>query len=423
MTQQGPSKTGLRAWQHGVVFVLACAVIISRRPDAVFHAQFWGEDGAVWYADAYNCGWWATLFREFYGYLEIFPRIGAFLALLVPLSFAPFVLNLIAIGVQAFPVNVLLSSRSSPWGGLRHRVLLAGVYLALPNSWEISATITNSQWLLALIAVLLLVATKPDSTGERLLDLCVLSLCGLDGPFCFFMLPIVIYLAWKPRDHWRWLEVIVLAMWGCVQAWTLLNGGFSSRPHYHLGASPVMLARILAGQVYLGALFGGVGQRPQIGFWFLVMFIAIAAGGTILVAVCFLRTPLPMKLFLLFSALVFASSLAAPGLGRRPLNGTTAWEVLVAGAGNRYWFFPTLAFAWTILWCYQSRAPALKVISAFLLCVMCFSIVLRWQHRALPDMLFAEEARRFESAPVGTSVTIPENPEGWSLSLVKLPPR
>ena len=417
VAEQKKPQNQLRIWQHVAVFSLACAVIISRRPDAVFHAQFWAEDGRVWYADAYNCGWWATLSRAYYGYLEIFPRLGASLALLAPLAFAPVVLNCIAIAVQALPVNLLLSVRSSVWGSLRYRVLLAGMYLSLPNCWEIDATITNTQWLLALIAVLLVVATKPRSTRGRLLDLCTISLCGLNGPFCIFLFPIALFLAWKHRDRWRWIAVSVLATCSSVQVWNLLNGGLSSRPHLRLGASPVMFARILAGQVYLGTLLGGITQPPHVGLGYLIALIGIAAGGTTLVTACFLRSPLPMKLFLLFSTMLLAASLIAPALGS--LVGLTAWEGMVIGAGARYWFFPTLAFAWAILWCFQSRSRALKIVSALLLCILGFGVALRWRHPAFRDMHFVEYARKFEAAPPGTAITIPENPEGWNLRLIK----
>jgi hypothetical protein len=416
--QEQPAKA-LRAWHHGAIFLLASAVIVSRRPEAVFHAQFWAEDGAVWYADAYNSGWSAALFRAFFGYLEIFPRLGASLALLVPFSFAPLVLNLMAICMQALPTNLLLSSRSSVWGSIRYRVLMGAMYLSLPNCWEIDATITNSQWLLALIAVLLVVSTRPRSAAGRLLDLCAFSLCGLSGPFCIFLFPIALFLAWKHRDRWRWIEVGVLAACCSVQLWNLLNGGLSSRPHLSLGAGPVMLARLLAGQVYLGTLLGSTAQPPHLGLGWLIALIGIAAGGTALVIACFLQSPLPMRLFLLFSAMLLAASLIAPALGT--LTGVTAWQGMIIGAGARYWFFPTLAFAWTILWCFHGRSRVLKSASAFLLCIMCFGVALRWRHTAFRDMHFADYARKFDDAPAGTAVVIPENPEGWSLRLVKRP--
>jgi hypothetical protein len=293
------------------------------------------------------------------------------------------------------------------------------MYLALPNCWEIDAIITNSQGLLALSVFLQLVAARPRSAGWRWFDLWILSLCGLTGPFCIFLLPIALFLAWKDRDHWRWVKVGVLAAACSVQTLTLLNGGYSNRPHYSLGANPAMFVRILAGQVYLGALLGGVRQGPDMDLRHLIVFTGIAILGTILVIVCLLRAPLPMKLFLLFSAMLLASSLISPTLGK--LAGVTAWETLVSGAGNRYWFFPTLAFAWTILWCFQSGSRALKTLSAILLCCMCFTISFRWRHPPYQDMHFTEYASKFETAPPGTVVTIPQNPEGWTMTLVKHP--
>ncbi len=176
-------------WQVGLFFV-ACAVVVSRRPDAVFHAQMWAEDGRVWFANAYNSGWWPTLFLPQDGYIQVLPRLGAGLALLLPLAYAPLAMNCVAIAVQALPVNLLLWKGSAVWGGWGLRAVLAGVYLALPNSREICATLTNSQWILALCAFLLVVAERPATRVGRVLTLGLLLVCGLTGPFCLFLAPL-----------------------------------------------------------------------------------------------------------------------------------------------------------------------------------------------------------------------------------------
>jgi hypothetical protein len=411
------AQAKFQPWMHIAIFLFACAVIISRRPDAIFNAQFWNEDGHVFFADAYNFGWWAALFRTYEGYLDVVPRLGASLALLVPLCFAPLVTNLLAIGLQALPANLLLSSRSSAWGSLGYRAVLVVAYLALPDCRELNANISHSQWLMALSAFLLLVASRPLSAEGRLFDFSFVLLCGMTGPFCIFLLPIAIFLAWRHRDRWLWAEAGVLAAACFVQAWSLFNGGLSSRPHYVLGASPVLFARILAGQVYLGTILGWNGVAGHASLGISIALAVIAAGGTILVAVCFLRSSLAMKLFLLFSAMIIVSSLLSPTLG--PLTGVTSWEVLAWGGGSRYWFIPTLAFAWTILWCFQSRTAVLKAVSAVLLCLMCVGVVRDWRHPAFRDMHFAEYAKRFESSPAGTAVTIPQSTEGWTMTLVK----
>ena len=59
--EHGP-RIGLNAWQHCALFLLACAILVTQRPEAIFQAQFYAEDGPAWFADAYNSGWWHALF-------------------------------------------------------------------------------------------------------------------------------------------------------------------------------------------------------------------------------------------------------------------------------------------------------------------------------------------------------------------------
>lgn len=106
----------LEGWRCFAIFAVACIIVIFRRPDAVFHAQFFAEDGKVWFADAYNHGWWQTLFWTYNGYLHLLPRLAAALALIAPVVYAPFTQNLIAIAFQGLPVSILLSPRSRSWG-------------------------------------------------------------------------------------------------------------------------------------------------------------------------------------------------------------------------------------------------------------------------------------------------------------------
>ncbi len=417
MNERSAEQPNLRPWQHGAIFLLAIAILAARRPDAVFHAQFWAEDGHVWYADAYNLGWWPALFQVHTGYFQTFPRLGAALALLVPLSLAPLVLNLLAMAVQALPVNLLLSNRSSAWGVVRFRALFAGIYLALPNCKELSYGITESQWLLALCAFLLLAASKPQSPAGRVFDLLVVLLCGLTGPFCITLFPIALYLAWRERNHWRWAIAGALAALCLIQAWALLIVDPAGRSSAALGASPALFMRILAGQVFLGTLLGGNGLAANSSPLLLPFLICVAIGGSAIIAIIFFNSPVPFRLFLILSTVIFALALISP-TGWVP-EGVSAWANLSTGPGIRYWLFPTLAFAWSLLWCFQSRSAVLKTVSAVLLCVMCFGIVRDWRHPAFKDMHFADEVKRFNAAPAGTAVTFPENPAGWTVRLVK----
>jgi hypothetical protein len=410
-------QTGLLPWQHGAIFLVSCLILVTRRPDAVFHAQFYAEDGHVWFADAYNLGWWHALFRAQDGYFQTFPRLAAALALLAPLALAPMALNLAALAVQVLPVNLLLWSRSSAWGSLRFRALLAIAYLALPNSREMTIAVTSSQWLLALSAFLVLAASPPAGAAERAVDLVVLALCGLTGPFCFFLLPIAALIALRRGGHWSWIKTGVLFTLALVQAWGLLMIDAGGRSHAALGASPALFLRILGGQIYFAALLGGNGLAANSSHtvFFLLAFAAIA--GTSLVAFCFVHAGFEMRLFFVLTAMFLIASLIFPAA--YPPPGVTRWQLLAEASGIRYWFFPTLACVWSVLWASRSRIQVLQAASIVLLCVMCFGIVRDWRYPALRDLDYREEAKRFEASPPGTVMIIPENPQGWNIRLVK----
>jgi hypothetical protein len=407
----------LQWWHHAVIFLCACAVMVSHRPDAVINAQFWAEDGHVWFADAYNLGWWPALFQAHTGYFQTVPRLGAAVALLVPLAFAPLVLNLVAIAILALPVSLLLMARSATWGDLRFRGLLGGMYLILPNRGEMSYGITESQWILALCAFLALVSLPPQTHLAEAVDILVLSLSGLTGPFCLILFPFALFLAWKGHDRWCWYRVLMLAAFSFIQAWGLLFIDPSGRKEAALGATLALFIRILSGDVFIGTLFGANGLAGQSNFTWLAILVCVAIAGTVFITICLFKSQLPLRLFLLLSVLIFALGLISPTGGVQ--QGESAWVHLAFAQGVRYWFFPSLAFAWSLLWGAQCRSVALKTASVFLVFAMSFGIVRDWRVPALENMHLEEEAERFAVVPPGTTVILPENPQGWNIKLIK----
>src|SRR3989442_626153 len=72
-----------------VVFALAFATVVSRRPDAISNPQFWAEDGKFLYADAYNTGGLGPFLWPYFGYLHLIPRLTALIAHALPLGRGP----------------------------------------------------------------------------------------------------------------------------------------------------------------------------------------------------------------------------------------------------------------------------------------------------------------------------------------------
>ena len=104
---------------------MTSALLVLRRPDAIFHPQLWAEDGVVWFADAYNHGALKALLFARDGYLQLFPRLVAAVSLWVPLLRVPIVFNLCALAVEAVPPLFLVSGRMRNVGPLPLRCVLA----------------------------------------------------------------------------------------------------------------------------------------------------------------------------------------------------------------------------------------------------------------------------------------------------------
>src|SRR5215471_18317055 len=93
---------------QAALFLLCFLLLYSRRPDAIVNAQFYAEDGARWYRDAYQLGWRCLLIPET-GYLQTVSRLIGLFVQIFPFAWAPLVMNVCALFFQILPVNLFLS--------------------------------------------------------------------------------------------------------------------------------------------------------------------------------------------------------------------------------------------------------------------------------------------------------------------------
>ncbi|MBV8070399.1 MAG: hypothetical protein JO270_10875 [Acidobacteriaceae bacterium] len=414
---KAPPPEGL-SWELQVaVFLAAVVLVISRRPDAVLNPQFFGEDGGIWFPEAYMLGWVSALTRPEHGYFQTLPKLVSAIALLVPFRFAPLLMNLVGITVQVLPVNMLLSTRCRNWAPLFVRSLMAILYVGLPNSFELNAAIVEGQWHLALLACLVVLGTVPPNVWWRMFDAGVILLSGVTGPFSLVLLCIAIVFWFLRRDRWRMIIVGIVGIGALIQLSAIVQSAAATRPRVGLGASPELFVRLLAGQVYLGALLGGSAfNNTHLSFRLLA---AVAVLGTAVVVYCISKARPEWKLFLAFAFLIFAAGL------RNPMMSMTIpqWKVLVDTPGIRYWFFPMVGFVWALVWCATTSGTRLiRILAGAALLLMLYGIGQDWVYPAYPDLGFQQYAAKFASAAPGTVVTIPIVPAGWTMRLTKHTP-
>jgi hypothetical protein len=401
-----------------LVFVAAFAIIVLRRPDAILNPQFWAEDGMVFYADAYNKGIIIPLLSPQGGYLDTFPRLIAAFSQLFPLSWAPLMFNLAALVLRVLPVGLLLSSRFSKlipdW---KTRLFLSFLYLALPNSWEVNAGLVYAKFHFVLLAFMVLSAGRSSHPACNFFDAGVLLLSGLTGPFCIILTPIAIVFYFLRPDKRSFIFLVLIGICALIQGAFLLMD--NSRPPGLLGATPELFFKILSVQVFLGTLIGQRGLHfiLHLSTFYNVIVTVSGVLGLATVINALLRVPMELRLFILLAFLLFSAALFSPFINLTDPQ----WPLmLIPGVGGRYWFIPMLAFLSVLVWPLRGSSSRIsKTLAALAFAIMIMGIIPDWRHPAFKDFNFKEHAYRFESAPIGTQATIPINPPGWTMTLIK----
>ena len=398
-------------WQF-LVFAVVVFAIFSRSPGLFTHAQFFAEDGTIWFADAYNLGAIHSLIKPQVGYLSVVERLGAAASLLVPLKFSPLVMALLGTLVQWLPIAILLSPRCRQLAPFTTRIVFAAAYLEIPNAGEIHVVITNAMWHLALAAILLALSLPPKGWPGRLFDCAVILLAGLSGPFCILFTPLVAIFWWRRRQSWSLVILAVSGISMAVQLFSLAHYG-GARIVRALGATPQLFVRIVAGNVFAGAMLGGHKFAVLVPFALLLLIFVVGVG---ICMYCLQYASLELKLVLIYCFALLLAGLRSPLIAQPgPL-----WQTLANTGSSRYWFFGALAFVWASGWCaLNAQARPFRLVGIFILAAMSVGLVTGWRYKAYPDEHFDVYARKVQNARPGEHVIIPIVPVPWTMEIVK----
>lgn len=372
----------------------------------------------MWFNNAYNHGWFSPLLQPHTGYLQTFPRLVADLGLLVPLRRLPALFTLVALGVQVLPAVVLVSRRCARlvpqfWV----RVVLAVLYLAVPNSSEINVNLTNAQWHLAVLALLVVLAGRAGKLWTAF-DVAVIVLSGLTGPFVLALLPVAA-VVWYRRRERPWVPVLVAGLAAIQLLELVLNP--SGRAHLGpLGITGRRTVEILGGQMVGSTVFGNASvASPAAAHRFLVISIVCAVVGAVVVALVLWRAPLELKLLNGFVALVSAGSLATPVVAATG----SQWQILTTHPNLRYWFLPALVVLVDLVWLAGQRRMLHGAVAVLGAAIMAVTVVVgvRTDFRIapLPKPDWAAEVAAFAKVPKGTVFQFQIAPSGFPMSLVK----
>ena len=397
---------GSRPWRSPwiVDFAIVTIAIVTgtfyREPYAFMRPQFWAEDGTILFLQSYVDGW-AAILRPYAGYFELYQRLVAAVVALLSVRLAPagyLVGNVIA----QLVVGWLCLSPRLPMPRWARIAAGAAVTLA-PAQNEVFNTLINSQWILALAPLVVLAYDRPRTRGQAALDLVVVLLAGLSGPFSVIYLPLFLAKAVVLRSRWHaWSMFAANLACAFVQsrhmAYSRTEGAAVASVE-HLRVVNGVFGHIVAGRWGRPAP-----ESPTINgvlFCSVILFVAVLA-----YRACSAHRGAAL-LFLAAGVSVVAATLYAFRSNPTPL----------VTYGNRYWYIPTVTVVWTVLALWDHTRPALRqpgLTAVLLLATGSFLQDAQTATSASFDLNWPEASRC-----IGTQhpCVVPLNPPGWSFTI------
>ena len=395
-------------------------LLFLRKPRALLQAELWADDGWTFYPQAYLHGW-RSLLIPYGGYLDTLQRLIVLAAQPLPLTAVPTAFALAAFAVQLLPPVFLISDRMAPALPSRPlRLVLALLMLALPDEIEVYVNLTNTQWNLAVLALLVVLGGPARTRAGTAFDAAVLTLSGLSGPFMLMLAPVAAWQAWRRPGRSTRSRLALVVATAAIQVAVLLvtQGRKSPTP---LGAGPRMLARVLSEQLVLAPEFGWRSTYPvqALAVWQDNLLPSLLTLGAVAVAALALRRgPLVLRQLALYAGLMLAAALADPAVSATGRS----WEVMThLPIGNRYFTVPVMTWIAMVLTLALDRWWPARAIGVLLLApILLLAIPRDWSVLGWHRTAFQARARAWEHAPAGTRMTFPIVPDGFRpMELVK----
>ena len=410
------------------------ALLFLRRPTALARAQFWAEDGAVFFHDQLLFGA-SAIWRPYNGYLHLFSRIIAAASSFFAISWAPFIYAVTAFAGAAFCCSLLSWPHFRPL--LRCdwlRAVVCVLWAAAFPAFELLGNIANLQWYLLVAAILLaVIPPRPKSRVAKFVIALLGAAIALSCPAAVIVAPVILF------DFVRGSRIlsfrIGLLAGLLVQCIVMVEQhpagevGFKEAATQTLIAVPVSLSN----QVVLSGLLGQRHAYSLVtkGFHFAGL-IALAAVG-LLVWRFARKSSAQLQLTVTTIVYLALASLACALIVRTEVRESLqGFGQFIRFGADRYFFCACCCFGYLV------AALALRVFpnwpagrrSGLLLGVFALAIIINFRTGKLADMHFNRYTADLESwkqarteREAHPAVVVPINPQPWVISLPELTPR
>jgi hypothetical protein len=399
-------------------------VLALRRPDALLNPQFWAEDGTVYFSQAL-IGGPATIFLPHAQSLWILPRMVALAATLLPVLWAPFAFNLIALTAAAgccalFSLPAYRHLVRSDWLRVGSCVLFAA---AVSAGGELIGTVANMPWFLALAAVgaaALRSESVAEMRGSKVVWIAAgAALCALSSPVVAVAAPLALWQQYRAIGQLNWKTRAIPA---ALLGGTLIQGLVDFKLLAGAGHAPAPFLPNLP----LALLFPCV-LRTILGEG-LAKFLAdrcmwpAAIGASLLIAAFTVVLFRRLRVSILLSALLLMVGPVAMAIAGRHMVWAT-WTRILSWDGQRYFLLPACAVIFLAAACIDTF-PRSRYSPIALLLSFALGIAGNFRVPPYPDLDWPRQAYRIRHwLATGCEISFPVPPGlPWLVRLPSLAP-
>jgi hypothetical protein len=339
--------------------------------------------------------WW----EPYNGYLHLLPRLIAWIAShTADPAWWPAIYNGLA-----FAISVALFARlASRRVELPAKAGLMLTFVLVVGTGEVLINATNLQWVTAFFLLLQLFTRPPPTRVQRIGDLAILLLIGLNGPFAIVMLPLFAWRAWRERHPDTLFALGAVALCALVQGWLVMRTGPGM--HLHSGNEPFALwnfVSIIGSRLVTWPLFGPAAVQAWPRWLHAVLGVAVIVP----LLTWALRVDARQRWRVM---IVAAFCLVTVASVYRARADTWARDDLVNG--DRYFYIPRVLLAWLLVWELDARPRAVAWMARGLCALAIVMHAPRFKLRAPPDYHWAEHCDPIRR---GVPANIYTLPEGW----------
>jgi hypothetical protein len=388
-----------RETAKAVAFAIVTFFILwLRRPDSLLNAQFWAEDGGVFFREQVLFGFSGAFVRLYSGYAHVIPRIVMALACALPVRWVPLGVNFSALAIAALACSAFFwpcYRRILSSDALRAVCCLLMAASIVVGS-ELIGIISNVQWYLCILSLLLIMTIQERM--EMWLTVAQVAI-ALSAPVTLLFVPVLLWQAWKNPARYKGRPVVHLAAL-FLQAWLMYKDSVGPRPLLRFNS--LFLATLSSGlsRCILSPLLGtGFLKQDQDVALFTKLLMALILTVSLAIFLTVKLFGLPQSKLLWSAAYVGAGSLAIILWGRDVVKVFLTFTGLRDYTAERYFLIGACMFIFFLALAIDTFVPLRYAkLSPFLLAgVFVWGTIHNFSAKPMADLNWKENAAKIES--------------------------